>query len=366
MTDDARWLSASQWLDVNAPEVQSLARQLTAGTADPREQVRRCFEWVRDEVQHSGDHGRGPVTCRASDVLRHGTGYCYAKAHLLVALLRAAGRPAALCYQRLTIDETGPPMCLHGLAAVHLNEHGWIRVDPRGNRPGVDARFAPPDEPLAFPLRIPGECDVPGLHAEPMAQVVHALTQWTTWDQVLANLPDIEMPATTCCIGWARAADLPRLPAIEMDAGQRFAEHGRADVASAPPLAVDELEQARREARVFVAFARGQLAGFAMVSEVDGEGHLDEVSVLRAHAGRGIGSQLLEHAASWARLQGYAGLTLSTFRDVPFNAPFYERRGFAPIPTAQLSSGLRAKQAAEARRGLHPADRVCMRKSWPA
>ena len=48
-----------------------------------------CFEWVRDEIQHSCDFQRNPSTCRASDVLHYRTGYCYAKSHLLAALLRA-------------------------------------------------------------------------------------------------------------------------------------------------------------------------------------------------------------------------------------------------------------------------------------
>jgi transglutaminase-like putative cysteine protease len=65
-----------------------------------------------------------PVTCKASDVLIHGTGYCYAKSHLLVALLRANGIPAGLCYQRLTIENDGPSYCLRGLNAVYLEQHG--------------------------------------------------------------------------------------------------------------------------------------------------------------------------------------------------------------------------------------------------
>ena len=90
------------------------------------------------------DFGRVEVTCRASDVLAARTGFCYAKSHLLAALLRANGIPAALCYQRLSIDGQGPPFCLHGLNAVHLPEHGWYRIDARGNKPGVDAQFTPP------------------------------------------------------------------------------------------------------------------------------------------------------------------------------------------------------------------------------
>lgn len=104
-----------------------------------------------------------PVTCRASDVLKYRTGYCFAKSHLLAALLRANQIPAGFCYQRLTMDD--PPAqeqndrnlrcTLHGLNAVFLPGIGWYRVDSRGNREGVDARFTSPQEQLAFEIRLP-------------------------------------------------------------------------------------------------------------------------------------------------------------------------------------------------------------------
>ena len=152
-----------------------------------------AFTFVRDAIRHSADFRQNPVTCAASAVLRHGTGYCYAKAHLLVALLRANGIPAGLCYQRLTLDPATDltRFCLHGLAAVHLPEHGWYRIDPRGNKPGVDARFTPPVERLAFAIAHPGEADLPGIHAAPLPVVVDALRRHATWDALLAALPDL-------------------------------------------------------------------------------------------------------------------------------------------------------------------------------
>jgi transglutaminase-like putative cysteine protease len=71
------------------------------------------------------------VTCSASQVLLHGTGFCYAKGHLLAALLRANAIPVGSCYQRLRIDGTGPPFCLHGFNSVHLPAIGWYRIDAR-------------------------------------------------------------------------------------------------------------------------------------------------------------------------------------------------------------------------------------------
>jgi hypothetical protein len=78
------------------------------------------------------------------------------------------------------------------LNAVYLRRHGWYRIDARGNKPGVDARFAPPRERLAFPARQPGEADLPGIHAEPLPQVVAVLTTAADYAAVLAGLPDAE------------------------------------------------------------------------------------------------------------------------------------------------------------------------------
>lgn len=185
------YLISDDVVDWQHKDVIALARQLCHGAANSTEIARRCFEWVRDEVEHSADYGRCEVTCRASEVLAARTGFCYAKSHLLAALLRANGIPAALCYQRLAADGAGPPFCLHGLNAVYLPEHGWYRVDARGNKPGVDAQFTPPVERLAFAVTLPGEADVPGLYAEPLPEVLEALRRYSHVAAVAANLPDI-------------------------------------------------------------------------------------------------------------------------------------------------------------------------------
>jgi NAD(P)H-dependent FMN reductase len=144
------YLDSSLYIDSQHPLVIAQAAKLADGCAGEEEISKRCFEFVRDEIKHSWDYRLNPVTCKASEVLSHGTGYCYAKSHLLAALLRANGIPVGLCYQRLTIDGDQPPYCLHGLNAVYLQRYGWYRIDARGNKPGVDADFCPPLEKLAF------------------------------------------------------------------------------------------------------------------------------------------------------------------------------------------------------------------------
>jgi hypothetical protein len=122
-------------------------------------------------------------------VLIHGTGYCYAKSHLLAALLRANRIPAGLCYQRLTITDR-PPYCLHGLNAVYLKRHGWYRIDARGNKAGVNADFCPPREVLAFPVVDAGERDFPEIWHEPLPSIIKVLTIYATVELVAENLPD--------------------------------------------------------------------------------------------------------------------------------------------------------------------------------
>lgn len=188
----APFLRPGDVIDFLHPAVQARAGALRAPGGDPAATARACFEWVRDTIRHSADYQLNPVTCAASEVLDAGTGYCYAKAHLLAALLRANGIPAALAYQRLSMGNGGPPYATHGLNAIYLPEFGWYRVDPRGNKPGVNAQFTPPEERLAYGIQDHEEYDFPRLYAEPLPTVLKALRRWKTWDKLYAYLPDVQ------------------------------------------------------------------------------------------------------------------------------------------------------------------------------
>jgi transglutaminase-like putative cysteine protease len=190
-----RYLKPSKYIDFEKADILSVATYLACRANSELDLVRQCFEFVRDEIRHSSDFKLNPVTCRASDVLRHKTGYCYAKSHLLAALLRANSIPTGLCYQRLSVGDNGAPYSLHGLNAVYLQGFGWYRIDARGNKPGINAGFCPPKEALAFPIKEPQERDLPEIWFEPLPVVVEVLERYETYDQVLANLPDIELAA---------------------------------------------------------------------------------------------------------------------------------------------------------------------------
>ncbi|MFJ8494298.1 transglutaminase domain-containing protein [Streptomyces sp. NPDC094038] len=171
--DLSAYLAADEVIDHHHPLVRETAARLAEGADDSYDYARSAYEFVRDAIPHSQDSGDTRVTWRASDVLERRTGICYAKAHALAALLRAEDIPTALCYQLLADDGGGH--VVHGLVAVRF--HGaWHRQDPRGNRPGVDARFSLDGERLAWvPDHRSSEMDYPVLYAEPHPVVLGAL-----------------------------------------------------------------------------------------------------------------------------------------------------------------------------------------------
>jgi transglutaminase-like putative cysteine protease len=172
--DLSAYLAADEVIDHGHPLVRETAARLAKDAEDSYVYARLAFDFVREAIPHSQDSGDPRVTWRASDVLEKGTGICYAKAHALAALLRAEDIPTALCYQRLMHDD-GSGHAVHGLVAVRFNG-AWHRQDPRGNKPGVDARFSLGGERLAFtPDRESNEMDYPVLYAEPHPAVLGAL-----------------------------------------------------------------------------------------------------------------------------------------------------------------------------------------------
>jgi transglutaminase-like putative cysteine protease len=191
------YLGESEYIDWKHPLIQARAAELAANCADDEAVARRCFEFVRDGIKHSWDHHLNPVTCKASDVLRHGTGFCFAKSHLLAALLRAHAIPAGLCYQRIKAPVEGAHYYLHGLTAIHLKRHGWYRVDARGNKPGVSADFCPPQEKLPYPTQKGRVWTFPEIWPEPLPMVARVLTQSKTIEEVFYNLPDVEVAGTS-------------------------------------------------------------------------------------------------------------------------------------------------------------------------
>ncbi len=159
------------------------------------------------------------------------------------------------------------------------------------------------------------------------------------------------------------SADGPKLPAIEIRAGEQFRDTKYAAVADHAPTSVDELTAYARAGRSWVAVeGDDDPIGYVVVDVIDGLAHIEQVSVLPEHQGRGIGRGLIDAAEQWARGAGRPALTLTTFTDVAWNAPLYRRLGFTVLAEPDIGPELRAVRAVEAAHGLDPATRVCMHK----
>lgn len=160
----------------------------------------------------------------------------------------------------------------------------------------------------------------------------------------------------------ARPHDLPLIPPIELAAARLLAGHAPESVL-AEASTVAELQQCLDRGHLWVALANDVPVGFAQVKVLDPDAaHLNEIDVHPDHGRRGLGTKLVMAVCDWATAAGFTAVTLTTFREVPWNMPFYTRLGFAEIPRHELSPALLSVLRHEAERGLDPARRVAMRR----
>ncbi len=160
----------------------------------------------------------------------------------------------------------------------------------------------------------------------------------------------------------ARAEELEALPAIELAAATLFAGTPHAAAVEGDATSVADFAAAQRAGHLWVAAAEDDTpVAFAFVEIVAGCAHLDELDVAPAHGRRGIGAALVREVIGWAKRQGYPALTLTTYRDVPWNAPFYRGLGFAVVREAALAPPQRELFEREDRMGLRAEARSFMR-----
>lgn len=185
------YLKSTPIIDADNPLIIEKAKQIIGEVSRDIEKGRILFEWVRDEIPHSWDIRSEIVTCRASEVLLKGTGICFAKSHLLVALLRSVHIPAGFCYQVLTRTPPFTGMVMHGLNGVFIPRIGkWIRVDSRGNTKGINAQFDLAEEKLAFPMdKKKGEFIYDEIFASPAPVVVDTLQKFSNLSEMWPHLP---------------------------------------------------------------------------------------------------------------------------------------------------------------------------------
>ena len=161
----------------------------------------------------------------------------------------------------------------------------------------------------------------------------------------------------------ARPKDLAVLPAIELAAARLLVGHAPESVLN-QATSNEVLKTAQRQGHLWVALADDRPVGFAHIQVIEpAVAHLVEIDVHPQHGRRGLGTKLVRAVCAWASAAGCHSVTLTTFRDVPWNMPFYARLGFEVIPSEALGPALRSILQDEARRGLDPARRVAMRRS---
>lgn len=186
------YLSDDDVIDFHNHLIRKLSNKLFIKASDKIDYIKLAYEYVRDNISHSADINNDIITCSASEVLKAGHGICFAKSHLLAALLRYQSIPTGFCYQKLILDDdSAPTLIYHGLNGVFLEKlNKWIRLDARGNKNGVNAQFSTEFEQLAFPIRTElGEKDIFVIYPKPDAHVLEKLRTNKTRTKLWANLP---------------------------------------------------------------------------------------------------------------------------------------------------------------------------------
>jgi GNAT superfamily N-acetyltransferase len=156
--------------------------------------------------------------------------------------------------------------------------------------------------------------------------------------------------------------DIPVMQDIEIVGCQIFADIGMQDIADDGAHETELLAEYIAGGRAWVAESGDRVCGYALADVYDGTAHVEQVTIYPDCAGRGIGSLLVDAIEDWGRERGSRALTLLTFRDVPWNGPYYRRLGFSELPDDELEPELAALRAHEAELGLDVGIRFAMRR----
>jgi GNAT superfamily N-acetyltransferase len=159
----------------------------------------------------------------------------------------------------------------------------------------------------------------------------------------------------------ATVEDISAMQEIERAAGRLFAGIGMADVAAHPPPARSILTEYVGGGRAWIGETAGEVAGYALADEIDGCGHLEQISVDPKYGRQGLGRLLIRTVMEWATSRGLPAVTLLTFRDVPWNGPYYASLGFRPLTHEETTPGLARLRRHEDELGLDRSARIAMR-----
>lgn len=163
-----------------------------------------------------------------------------------------------------------------------------------------------------------------------------------------------------------RVDDFARVQEIERDASLLFVPLGMPEIADDDPPAPDQLAEYANAERAWVVDPPPDVAAYVLVDVVDGAAHIEQITVATRYARRRLGALLIDHVADWARRHGIGEMTLTTFRDVPWNRPYYQRLGFHDVAEEDVGPELANVLAHERDHGLWRWPRVVMARSLPA
>lgn len=187
--DLSAYLAEDEIIDYNDARIARTAGELSQKSGSETEYLKRAFEYVRDNIPHSTSIGSNTITVSASEVLEARHGICFARAHLLAALLRCRSIPAGFCYQKIILDdETAPVLVCHGLNAAYIKETDkWIRLDV-----GSLERFTLEDNALVRPVRPEkGEEDGFTVYPDPDLNILAKLKKNKTRKELWDDLPTV-------------------------------------------------------------------------------------------------------------------------------------------------------------------------------
>jgi ribosomal protein S18 acetylase RimI-like enzyme len=159
--------------------------------------------------------------------------------------------------------------------------------------------------------------------------------------------------------------DVDAVREVERSAGERFRlldDPRLSRCADDEPVTEAELVPYIRDGRAWIALEGTAVAGFVVADVLDGCAHVEEVAVATEFGRRGHGTALLRAVDLWASSAGLAALTLTTFRDVPWNGPWYRALGFRVLGEEEWTAGLRQRREDEDARGLPAGLRIVMRR----
>lgn len=140
----------------------------------------------------------------------------------------------------------------------------------------------------------------------------------------------------------ATQEDLPALESVEREAGERFKQLGFPEPDADMFLTAEDYLPGIKAKRIWVAeTAECQVIGFAFAEKIEGIAHLKEIDVLQTYGRQGIGRTLIEHVKTWAMSEGSALLTLTTFRDVAWNGPYYKKLGFREMKESEMTESIK-------------------------